>query len=88
MGDEEVGRDTADSCCNELRFGASAINEIDHVNGCHRFAVEAQLDHGEAVAWSGRMTLFYAAGPDAGRMRICDGGSALAAPEFTTVIRG
>ena len=65
-----------------------SIRKIDRVNGCDRFAVEAQLDHGEAVAWVGRMTIFYSVGPDVGRMRIWDGGTGLAAPEYTTMVCG
>jgi hypothetical protein len=64
------------------------IRMIDRVNGCDRFAVEAQLDHGQSVAWIGRVTIFYSVGLDAGRMRIWDGGSGLATPEYTTIVCG
>jgi hypothetical protein len=64
------------------------IRKIDRVQGCERFAVEAELDRGHTVAWIGRMTVFYSVGLDAGRMRIWDGGTALAAPEYTTIVCG
>jgi len=65
-----------------------SVRQIDRVKGCDRFAVDAQLDHGESVAWFGRTTTFYSVGLDGGRMRIWDGGTALAAPEYTTVVCG
>jgi len=46
------------------------------------------LDHGESVAWVGRMTIFYSVGLDSGRVRIWDAGTGLAAPEYTTLVCG
>lgn len=65
-----------------------SVRQLDRVKGCDRFAVEAQLTNGESVAWFGRTTIFYSVGLDGGRMRIWDGGTALAAPELTTVVCG
>lgn len=62
----------------EIRF-------IDRVNGCDRLSATATLANGESVAHFGNQSTFFTLGPDRGVVRIYDAGSALTAPEYTSV---
>ncbi|MCA1645493.1 MAG: hypothetical protein LC797_08515 [Chloroflexi bacterium] len=57
------------------------ITPMDVVNGCDRFRAEAKMPNNPS--WPGQA--FYSVGPEGGRARIYDTGSALLAPAATTV---
>lgn len=63
-----------------------SIRFLDRVKECDRFAVTAELAHGESVAHFGAQTTFFSVGLEEGVSRVYDAGSALAAADVTIVV--
>ena len=61
----------------ELRY-------LDTVNGCDRYGAQFQFATPDPLFPNG-FSIFYSVGPESGTARIFDGGTGLAAPEYTTV---
>ncbi len=61
-----------------------SVRYLDRVNGCDRFATQYQFVTPDP-GWPGGFSIFLTVGLEAGVMRIFDGGTALAAPEYTLV---
>ncbi len=63
------------------------ISYVDTVNGCDRYSTQFQFVNPDPL-FPGGFGIFYTIGPESGVMRIFDGGTGLAAPEYTYVACG
>jgi hypothetical protein len=63
------------------------ISFVDRANGCDRYSTQFQFANPDPLFPDG-FSIFYTIGPEAGVMRIFDGGTGLAAPEYTYVACG
>jgi len=64
-----------------------SIDFVDHVKGCDRFDARYEFVNPDPNFPAGAR-IFYSVGPEAGVMRIFDGGTGLAAAEYTLVSCG